>query len=172
MKPLSLTIRVVIFLSPLFAVAVPFGPTKPLNLHGTIVEWLWRGEMDYEQAGSVATTYSSVVPAHYLIVLDVPDGDPKRLEAISSMVRTANIRHEIMERKLNPTEVLLLVPSKRLKEIKEGATLDLINYSLSGDERDTFPSHDKLMIDGKKPTLAGPLFPPEPAPKKRAKKPE
>ena len=172
MKPLPLIIRVAVFLSPLFALATPLGPTKPLNLHGKIVEWLWRGEMVYEQEGSVSPTYSSHVPAHYLIVLDVPDADPKRLEEISSMVRSEQIRHELMERKLNPTEVLLFVPSKRLKEIKQGATLDLTNYSIWGDERMVIPSHDKLTIDGKKPTLAGPLFPPEPAPKKRAKKSE
>jgi len=160
MNCIPLIFRIAIFLTPVFAIAVPFRTENPISLKGEIREWVWRETMHYAEQ-SQGSWFTSTVPAHYLVVVDVPDADREQLKFFTGLVSSMPIRHQIMDVERKPNEVLLLIPSKRLKEMREGVTLEITNYSLQGDERDTIASFDKFTIDGKKPTTAGPLFPAE-----------
>ena len=158
MKRFRLIFQIGMLLMPLFTMATPIPPTKPIDLKGEIVRWVWRGPMHYAEEDS-GMWFEGDEPAHYLIVVDVPGVDREQLERLTNIVSTMRIRHEIMDGKLKPNEVLLFVPSKRLKEIRLGIRLEITNYTLTGDERMTVARFEKFTIDGQEPTSAGPLFP-------------
>ena len=165
MNLISLIFRIALLLTPLGAMAVPIPRTKPVSLKGEIVDWVWRGAMHYAQEES-GWWFEGDEPAHYLLVLDVQNVDREQLKNLTGIVSTMPVRHTIMDKEFKPNQVLLFVPSKRLKEMRHGANLEITNYTLSGDERSTWASFGVFTIDGKKPTSAGPLFPEPPATKK------
>jgi hypothetical protein len=168
MKLFALGFLISTALTPLQALAVPIRPTEPVTLKGEIVDWVWRGAMHYAQEQE-GWWFEGDKPAHYLLLLNVQNGDAEKLKRVTWIVSTMPVGHRIMREDFKPTQVLLLIPSERLKEIRRGATFEITNYSLSGDERDTAASFGMFTVDGKKPTSAGPLFPDVPSTKKSSR---
>ena len=71
-------------------------------------------------------------------------------------------RHRICDRKLEPNQVIITLPSGRLKEMKDGVRIDLIGYSVWGDEFATYSSCQEIRINGSKPTVNDELIPARP----------
>jgi len=141
------------------AVSAPLPPLKEKAIEGTVVGFVWMSEMQHEEDGVWNLGCTSEWAAHYIVLLKAPKLAKKSSEIITSYVRGCVIRHRILDAEIKDGEMLLLLTSKRLKEFKVGAKLNVEGYEMDADEWGTSAIHTKLLIDGKPPTVIAPPYP-------------
>lgn len=148
------TVAIAVVLAMVSAFAAPIPPTDPIDLTGKVVGFVWVDKTHFECGG---TRYSFGIsagtdPAHYLIILKTAAADKKRHQDLTSMIRLnrfTGLSHPIMLKDLDDDEVLLEIISPKIESLKAGTMIELLGYSLSGDERGTCSSYRTLKVGGK-----------------------
>lgn len=155
----TLLIASLLILTGADSFSAPLPPIKQKAIQGTVVGFVWMNEMQHEEDGVWNQGYTSEWAARYYIRLKAPKLEKKTREKITRYVRGCVIRHRILDATIEDGEMLLLVTSKRLKELKLGAALKIEDYEMQADEWGTAAIHGSLMIGGKLPTVIPPPYP-------------
>ena len=146
---------VTVFVSIVFVVAsawaVPFPPSEPVNLSGTIDSFVWVDKAYFEYVGDDILLSSAQAPAHYLVIVKTTSVDKKTRELLTFETKVAGfmgLSHAISSVELEEDEMIILITSSKIKSMKKGAKIEITGYSLSGDERGRGEVFKSLKIDG------------------------
>lgn len=145
----------VVVVLPVFG--IPLGSTKEATIRGTIVDWKWRGALNYqEQTQGQASQFE--IPSHYMIRLRI-DGKRSELhDTITRFSRMLLIGTGMVDEDLKRDEVVIFLPTSRLEGLKAEAILTIEDYSIAADERGPWAESTRILVDGKSPKTLGPVF--------------
>lgn len=132
--------------------ATPVAPSKPVDLEGTIVGFVWIDRTYFEGGGERLRLKSSESPPQYIVILRTNSIDAQARQSLTSMTRISDgmgISHMITRLQVQEDEMLVQFCSPKLLEIKAGSKLGLKGYSLSGDEWGIRATFKSLSVDGK-----------------------
>ncbi len=154
---ICVVVSVAILLAALSAFALPLGTTEKSTISGTIVDWKWRCEINYqEQSQGRASQY--VIPSHYMIRLKLKDKRSKLHDAINWFSHLLSIGTGMHDDDLGKNEILVFLPTPRLDGLKEEAKLTIEDYSISADDSGPVATSSRILIDDKIPKPLGPVF--------------
>ena len=160
MKSLS-QISIVIFaffvVAALPVFGIPLAGIKKATIRGTIVDWKWRGALNYQEQ-TQGQAFQCVIPSHYLIRLKIDGGRNEQHNTIIRFSRLLLIGTGMVDEDLKKDEVLIFLPTSRLEGLKTGANLTIEDYSIAADERVPWAESARILIDGKSPKPLGPAF--------------
>ena len=136
------------------AQAIPLKKIKLQEVSGKVLAYAWVGATKSEEAGAwghggFSLNYRASNPARYYLVIKAPKVDQETRDAVSAYVREERLAPKLLSRALEGDEMLLLVSSKRLKEMKPGVAVTISEYQIGGDETGPWSSKKTVLIDGK-----------------------
>lgn len=140
--------------------SVPLPPTKKATIKGTVVDWLWRNEIQYQEA-TEGLAHFQTIPAHYIIRLKIQKKRNETFNTINWYSRTIIIGIGINSNEFKEDEVILYLPSPKLEGLKVDAKLTLEDYSIAADDLGPSAGSSKILINGATPKVVGPVFPVE-----------
>jgi hypothetical protein len=157
MTRIYMAVLVATLLAAIPAFAIPLGTTDKSTIIGTIVDWKWRCEINYqEQSQGRASQY--VIPSHYMIRLKLKDKRSKLHDTINWFSRLLSIGTGIDGDDLGKDEILVFLPTPRLEGLKDEAKLTIEDYSISADDHGPVAKSSRILIDDKIPKPLGPVF--------------
>lgn len=129
-------------------------------VEGTVVAYAWLSALQHTEEGTESPVLASGHRPVYFLLLNAPEMPLKKRKRLTDFAKTVSIHHKIVDRKLKPGEVLLVLKSERLKELKLGAKVRIGGYLLRDHDPDLFHDafHETVDVDGKPTTPADPLF--------------
>jgi hypothetical protein len=134
------------------SIATPIAPTKPLNLKGEVVSFVWIDQTYFEGDGERIRLRSATTGPTYIVILRTSSVDAKTRQSLTSMIRypgTGSLKHMITSLEIKEDEMLVLFSSPKRPALKPGSKLELDDYSLSGDEWGIGAAFSAIRIDGK-----------------------
>ena len=123
------------------------------------MDWTWRGEIDFQQEFQ-GHAYGQTIPKHYIIRLKIQKKRNDLFNTINGYSRLLRIGIGIDADDLKEDEVIVYLPSPRLKGLLKDAKLTIEDYSISADDSGAEATSSKILIDGATPEIIGPVFPP------------
>jgi hypothetical protein len=138
-------------------IGAPFPAVKAPKITGKIVAATWVGLFHYDEINVHPYVNIEGVgessPKYYIILSATNLSDQLR-KKISQYTKNSNFAPKLLQRELKEGEMILIMNSPRLIELKVGALLKITNYDIRGDEFRSWVKHDKLTLNGAKPTKA------------------
>jgi hypothetical protein len=138
------------FLSVLPALSVPHPRTDKTTVRGTIVDWTWRGKIDYEEEFE-GLAFGHTIPSHYIIRLKLVKKRSDILNTINLYSRFLPIGIGIDDDDLKENEVIVYLPTARLKGLLKGVRITIENYSIAADDAGPVAESTNILINGKSP---------------------
>jgi len=132
--------------------AIPVSPSKPVDLEGTVVSFVWLDRTYFESGGDRLQLASSESPPQYIAILKTNSIDAQTRKSLTSMTQISDcmgVSHMITRLHLEEDEMLVHFRSPKIPEFKAGSKLQLKGYSLSGDEWGISATFKSLSVDGK-----------------------
>ncbi len=139
------------------AAAIPLGRTEAAEIKGTVIDWKWRGEINYQEE-SEGFAFQRVIPSHYMLRLKLDAKRAKLHDTIHWFSRTMPIGPGVDAEELKPDEIILYLPTSRLKEMKVGVLLAIEDYSIFADDFGPDAEYSKVLVNGLEAKPMGPAF--------------
>ena len=158
-----------IFFAVLPAFSIPLARTEKTTIQGTVVDWKWRGKIDYQEENQ-GWAFGRTIPSHYIIRVKLVKKRSDLLNTINWYSRLLPIGTGIDDDDLKEDEVIVYLPTSRLDGLLVDAKLTIVDYSIVADDSGPEAESSNILINGKSPKLLGPVFAPKE--KKHANKPE
>lgn len=156
---ISRLVHLVLLLTAIPAFSVPLPRTEKTTIQGTVVDWTWRSEIDFQQEFQ-GRAYGQMIPGHYIIRLKIQKKRNDLFNTINGYSRLLRIGIGIDADDLKEDELIVYLPTSRLKGLLKGAKLTIEDYSISADDSGAEASSSKILIDDATPETLGPIFPP------------
>jgi hypothetical protein len=134
-------------LSAIPAQSIPMPKTEKSTIHGTIVDWVWRNKIEYQQE-SRGLTFERTIPNHYMIRLKIKEKRNALLNAINSYSMTIPISNCNISDDMAEDEVIIYLPSPRLKGIKDDAKITIVDYSIFTHDFGAEAESANILING------------------------
>ena len=142
-------------------VAIPIPATKPVDIKGTVLSYVWVDKTFFKYVGDDFNLGSAGRSAHYYIILKTSSLTAKERDDLSSTAKIdgfTGLSHPISVVELKAGEMIVQISRPEIKRLKKGSVIELTGYSLSGDEWGTDETFKTLVVDGvevKKPAEQG-----------------
>jgi hypothetical protein len=134
------------------ASAIPVPPSKPVDLEGTVVGFVWLDRIYFEAGGDRLRLASSESPPQYIVILKTNSIDSQNRRSLTSMTQISDcmgVSHMITRLHVEEDEMLVQFSSPKIPELKAGSRLELKGYSLFGDEWGIGATFKSLRVGGK-----------------------
>jgi len=142
------------------AFAIPLPRTEKTTIQGTVVDWTWRGEIDFQQEFQ-GHAYGQTIPAHYIVRLKLQMKRSELYNTINWYSRLLPIGIGINVDELQEDEVIVYLPTQRLNGFLRDAKLTIEGYSIVADDSGPDAECIKILINGATPDVLPPVFPKE-----------
>ncbi|MBR9759409.1 hypothetical protein GYB43_03765 [bacterium] len=124
-----------------------------LSVSGKVVSVIWIDRVKFESEGADGLMRSgSLTPRHY-VILESDSGTAEQRSQLSGLlsVGLAKWPHwSVAKAKLTEHQVMIEIPGRRIPTLIEGATVEIKNYRVTGDEWLTGAEFDELMVSGQR----------------------
>jgi len=132
--------------------------TEKKTIQGTVVDWTWRGELYYQEEFE-GVAFGQTIPNHYVIRLKLPKKRDKLFDTINWYSRLLPIGIGIDGDEMKQNEVIVYLPSPRLKGLLRGSKLTIEDYSIVADDSGPSAGNSKILINGTTPKVLPSVFP-------------
>lgn len=140
------------------AFAIPLPRTEKTSIQGAVVDWTWRAEIDYQEEVE-GLAFARTIPAHYIVRLKLQKKRNELFNTINWYSRLLPIGVEIDDDELKEDEVIVYLPTQRLKGFLIDAKVTIEGYSIFADDSGPDAESSKILINGATPDILPPVFP-------------
>lgn len=127
--------------------------SNTLSVSGKVVSVIWIDRVKFESDGADGLIRSGTITPRHYVILESDSGTSDQRSQLSGLLSfgLAKWPHwSVAKVKLTEKQVIIEIPGQRIPTLIEGATVEIKNYRVTGDEWLTGAEYDELVVSGKR----------------------
>ncbi|MBB5354016.1 hypothetical protein HNR46_004288 [Haloferula luteola] len=124
-----------------------------LSVSGKVVSVIWIDRVKFESDGADGLMRSGAITPRHYVILESDSGTAEQRSQLSGLLSfgLAKWPHwSVAKAKLTEKQVMIEIPGHRIPTLIDGATVEIKNYRVTGDEWLTGAEFDELVVSGKR----------------------